>query len=337
MVRPPRDRRRRARLLVALLGGSLALVLGCSKRDLPTAPGNDRPPLLLAFLSERPPSPAFSTDIYFYDLRSGGPAYLAPNLNTASIEGPCNLSADGKHLAFYTNRFPIGSSALLLLYDVTTGLTTVPRWTNTLLSVQNPALSGDGRYLAVQYTPSTAFESYVAVEDLVGDSLLPVPNLNTPGGIIFDPFLSPDGQLLAASSTRAGTLGGFDIFLYSVPADSFLPLPGLNSTASDLAPSLSADGRYLAFQSGRPGGAGLIDVYVYDRQAGALIPLPGANTAMADYVPSISPDGRYLAYATESSGGRDVRVYDIQAQRLLDLPGLNDPYFYDYFPSFANR
>lgn len=323
--------------LAGVVAISAFVLAGCSKRDLPTSPTEQRPPLRLAFLSERPPSRAFGTDIYFYDVAGGGPAYLPPNLNTPSDEGPCGLSADGKHLAFYTNRFPIGSSALILLYDVATGQTRVPHWINTLLSPQNPALSGDGRYLAVQYSPSTTLETYVAVEDMAGDSLLPVPNLNSPGLVTFDPVMSADGQLVAVASTRAGTVGGFDIFLYSVPDDIFLPLPGLNSTASDLAPSLSADGRYLAFQSGRPGGEGLIDVYVYDRQAQSLLPLPGANTPMADYVPSISPDGRYLAYATESEGGRNIRIYDIQAQRLLELPGLNDPYFYDYFPSLASR
>jgi len=312
---------------------------GCSKNDAPTGArvGGDRAPFLMAFMSERPPAQTFSPDLYFYDLSTGGPAYRPRNLDTPSIEGPGGLSADGQHLAFLTNRQPVGSSAFVLIYDVATGVTRVPHWINTLLSPLNPALSGDGRYLAVQYQVSGLFDSWVAVEDMVGDSLLPVSNLNFPGALNFDPALSGDAQFVAFASDRPASLGFYDIFLYSVPGDSIVPVPGLNSAASDLAPSLSSDGRYVAFQSGRAGGAGLIDVYLYDRQTRSLIPLPGANTPMADYLPAISPDGRYLAYATESEGGRDIRVYDVQAQRLLDLPNLNDPYFYDYFPTLANR
>src|SRR5262249_37083525 len=100
------------------------------------------------------------------------------------------------------------------------------------------------------------------------------------------------------------------------------------------APLLSADGRYVAFQSAR---SGVIDVFLYDRQTQALVPLPGLNTNLADFLPSISPDGRYLAYTSEATGGRDVHVYDVTQHRVLDLPHLNDPYFFDYFPSLANR
>ena len=316
----------------------LLAIAGCSKEVLPTGPdsGRDRPPLLMAFLSQRPPSQSVFTDIYLYDLSKGGPAVMPPNLNTFSNEGPAALSADGKLLAFYTERFPVGSTATLLLYDVRTGLTTIPRWTNTLVSVQNPSLSGDGRYLATHYAVSGPGDIYVAVEDLQGDNLLPVPNLNVPGYFTFDPSMSPDGRSVLVCSNRPGTLGNFDIFMYSIEGDSLVPLPGLNSAYSELSATISADNRYIAFQSGRVGGAGLIDVLVYDRQTASLLPLPGANTALAEFVPSISPDGRYVAYATETEGSRDIRVYDIQAQRLLELPNLNDPYFYDYFPSLAN-
>lgn len=318
---------------------AIAALGGCSKAESPNGVGlgGDRPPLRLAFMSERPPAPAFSADIYLYDLSTGGPAHLCPNINTTNLEGPCALSSDGRHLAFYTNRIPIGAFAFLLLYDIDTGVTTIPHWANRLENLENPALSGDGRYLAFQYVISGA-DLYVGVEDLVGDSLLPVSNLNVPGALTFDPSLSADGRLVAFSSARPGGQGGFDLYLYSVPGDSLVPLPGINSAVNDLAPSLSADGRYLAFQSGRVGTfGGLIDVFLYDRQTQSLVPLPGANTSLADFLPALSPDARYLAYTTEATGGRDIRVYDVVAQRLLDLPDLNHPYFYDYFPALANR
>jgi len=314
------------------------MLSGCSSNSNdPTQSTADRPPIRIEFLSERPPSPPFSTDIYFYDGSSGAAAYPPANLNTTNVEGPCGISGDGRHLAFFTDRQPIGSIAQLLLYDVDTGALRQPHWATTLQEVNNPALSRDGRYLAFQYRVGGT-DLFVGMEDLVGDSLLPLPTLNESGTLSFDPSLSSDGKLLAFSSVRAIGPGGFDIFLYSVPGDSLIPLPGLNSTASDLAPSLSGDGRYIAFQSGRVGQTGgVIDVFLYDRQSQSLVPLPNANTALADYLPSLSPDGRYLVYTTDSVGGRDVRVYDVSAKRLLSLSGLNDPYFYDYFPSVADH
>ena len=328
---------RAARLLV--LAALAAATAGCSKSEGPTGVDTGRrPPLRMAFLSERPPSPQFSSDIYFYDVATGGPAYMPSNVNTPNVDGPCALSADGRHMAYWSNRLPIGTVATLLLYDVATATVTLPHWAATLESPNNPSLSGDGRYLAFQYQVG-ASDIFVGVEDLVADELLPLPTLNVPGVISFDPSLSADGSLIAFASVRPSAGGGgFDIFLYSVPGDSLVPLPGLNSGSNDLAASLSADGRYIAFQSGRPGPTGgLIDVFLYDRQTQRLVPLPGLNTALADYLPTLSPDGRYLACSSDSPGGRDVRLYDVVEHRLIDLPHLNSPYYVDYFPTLSNR
>ena len=321
--------------------GCLALLLvlgGCSAERLPGGPTiEDHPPLLMAFMSERPPSTAFVTDIYLYDVHSGGPAFLPANLNTPSNEGPCALSGNGRTVAFYSTRLNTGTLALLFLYDIATAHTTIPEKINDLNLVQNPSLSYDGRYLAAQYQVSGPFDQFIAIQDLVADTLLAIPNLNSLGATNFDPSLNGDGTLVAFASNRIETLGAFDIFLYSVPGDSLIPLPGLNSTAQELSASISADGRYIAFQSGRLGGAGIIDVYVYDRVTSSLLPLPGANTNFSDIQPAISPDGRFLAFATEDTGGRDVRIYDVRDKRLLSLSDLNDPYFFDSAPVLADR
>ena len=318
--------------------GLVAAAAGCSTERLPGRPPvEDHPPLLLSFTSERPPSTAFVTDVYLYDVRAGGPAFLPPNLNTPSNEGPSALSGNGRTVAFYSTRLATGSIALLFLYDIATGQTTIPARINELFQVQNPSLSYDGRFLAVQYQVSGPFDQFIAIQDLVADSLLDLPRINDPGSTNFDPSLSGDGSLVAFASNRLGSLGAFDIGLYSVPGDSLIPLPGLNSSAQELSASISADGRYIAFQSGRLGGVGLIDVYVYDRQTQTLLPLPGANTNMSEILPGISPDGRFLAYATEATGGRDVRVYDVRDRRHLVLKDLNDPYFFDSAPVLSDR
>lgn len=314
-----------------------AAMLGCSAERIPLSPtGPDKAPLLMAFMSERPPSLPFTADLYFYDLRTDGPPFYPPNVNTANLEGPCALSGDGRTMAFFTNRFLLGSTAAVLLYDVATGATRIPSKINGLTFIQNPSLSGNGRFLAVHYQLGGPYDLYVGVQDLVADTLLQVPNLNDPNSTNFDPSLNGDGSLVAFASNRFGTVGAFDIYLYSVPGDSIIPLPGLNSGQQELSPSISADGRYIAFQSGRPGGAGIIDVYVYDRVTRSMLPLPGVNTPLAEVQPAISPDGRYLAFATEFTGGRDLRVYDLRERRQLRLDNLNDPLYYDYFPALAN-
>ena len=315
-----------------------AVLAGCSAERLPGRPTvEDHPPLLMAFMSERPPSPAFSADVYLDDLRAPAAPFLPAGVNTPSVEGPAALSGNGRTLAFFSSRLPTGSVAQLFVYDIASGNTTIPARINQLYSVQNPSLSYDGRLLAAQYQVSDFQDLYIVIQDLVADSLLETPGLNAIGSTNFDPSLSGDGSLVAFASNRIGSLGAYDVFLYSVPGDSLIPLPGLNSTAQDMAPSISADGRYIAFQSGRTSGVGLIDVYVYDRQTKSLLSLPGANTNMSEIQPGLSPDGRYLAYATETSGDRDVRLYDLRDQRLIPLPGLNDSYFFDYFPVLADR
>jgi WD40 repeat protein len=330
--------RRRRRDWWAALSILLLAVAGCGKERPPLAPGppvgDDRPRLLMAFVSERPPSEAFVGDIWFYDVARDS-AWLPRNLNTPNLEGPCGLAADGRTLAFYTIRSLVGTIGTGFLYDIRTGELRIPRAINTLFNVLNPALSGDGRYMTANYQIGGPYEQFITVSDVVADTLLPVPNINDPNATNFAPYMSGDGTLVALSANGARSRGGFDVLLYSIPGDSLIPLPGLNSTADDLAVSLSADARLVAFQSGRLGGAGLTDVFLYDRATSSLVPLTGVNTAFSELHPALSPDGRYLAYTTEGEGGTDVRLYDILEQRLIEIPGANDPYYPDRFPELT--
>ena len=318
---------------------ALALVAlpGCSAERLPTAPDSVRPPLVLAFSSDRPPSPPFSRDIYLYDVENATPSFMPPNIDSPNLDGPCALSGNGRILAFFSDRFFIGTQGTFFLYDVVTGELRLPAGINRFFNLQNPSISADGRFVAAQYQFSGAFSLLIALSDLAADTLIQVPNLNEPNATNFDPSLNGDGSLIAFAYDGVQTRGGYDIRLYSVPGDSLVPLPGLNSTSNDLSPAISADGRYVAFQSSRPGGMGIIDAYVYDRQTSSLLPLPGANTAFAEYSTVISPDGRYLAYVTDATGGGDLRLYDIRERRLVPIPGCNDPYFAELYPAISGR
>jgi Tol biopolymer transport system component len=202
-------------------------------------------------MTERPPSPAYSTDIYFYDFRHGGPAYAPPNVNTTSVEGPCSLSGDGRLMVFYTNRQVIGSTAILWLYDVATHDLRAPARINQLnLAAPNPALSANGRYLAAQYQLGGFFDQWITMTDLEADTLFQLPNLNDPNSTNWDPSVNGDGTLIAFTSNRLGGRGGWDVFLYSVPADTMIPLPGLNTPDNEMASSITADGRYIVSSRG---------------------------------------------------------------------------------------
>lgn len=333
---PRTTTRHRAACAAIALGAWLA-VGGCAveRSTVAPAPGAG-PELLLVFGSNRPPTEPLGQDLYYKVLSSPEPARLVPNINTLSVEGSPSLSADGRWLAYYTQRFFTGIPTTTAVYDFETGEIVLPPISRDFFNTFNPAISSGGRWFTFHYQQSGGpYEQLLVVEDMLGDSLLPVPRLNELGATSFDPCISADGSLIAFASNGAASLGVFDIMLYSVPGDSLIPLPGLNSTQNDLGPAISADGRYIVFQSGRPGGAGAIDVYLYDREAAALVPLPGLNTEVSEIQPAISPDGRYVACSTEATGGEDIRLYDVQLRRVVPLEGVNDPLWVDTQPTLA--
>src|SRR5262249_37944386 len=151
------------------------------------------------------------------------------------------LSGDGKHMAFFTDRFFTGSISTIAMYDVATGAIHIPAPLKYLTGTENPALSYDGRYLAFQIQGVGPFDQDIMMVDVVADTLVQMANINQFGATDFDPSVSGDGKLIAFASNSTRAVGAFDIMLYSVPDDSFLPLPNLNTEFNELSPSLSRD------------------------------------------------------------------------------------------------
>lgn len=329
------------RAAVRALAGwaALAVAAGCGSRDHnPAAPATGGPPIVIGFASNRPPAFNGGYDQYFYNVAGGGAAYMPPNMDSYADERYGGFSADGKWYAFTSTRLLTGTLAHMFLYNVATATIQVIDAATPYTSAQNVALSGDGHYLAFHYTFGSAlFDQAVAFVDAHQDLVIPTPNLHLDGTGDFDPELSGDGSLIAFSSNRDTTGGvvSLGVYLYSVPGDSIVPLPGLNTPYSETGVGISADGRYIAFHSNRPGGEGLFDVYVYDRQTASLVPLPGANTPLSEQNPALSGDGRYLAYESQNDGAGNIRLYDVKLQRLIALPGLNDAYWYDGTPTIG--
>ena len=82
------------------------------------------------------------------------------------------------------------------------------------------------------------------------------------------PALSPDGLSLYFVSNRPGGMGG-GLDLWVTQRDSLedpwqapVPLPSLNTAASETTPSFAGAGHLLFFSSGRLGGCGSTDIWV---------------------------------------------------------------------------
>jgi len=100
---------------------------------------------------------------------------------------------------------------------------------------------------------------------------VPVSDLNVPNANDAAVTIRVDGRELMFWSTRAGGLGGADLWVstrqnvhdpWSPPVNLGAPL---NSASDDVTPSISFDGRTLTFGSNRPGGSGGNDLWMSTR------------------------------------------------------------------------
>jgi len=155
-------------------------------------------------------------------------------------------------------------------------------------------------YFARNLTPANAsgFDIYVSTCTSDLDSCnrqqlwspgVPVPELNSPLRDTRTAISRRDGLEMIISSTRAGTVGGHDLWVstrafvqdpWSIPINlnqdnlndcSQMGIdpgscPIVNTTANESAPALSWDGQTMIFYSNRPGGFGGNDLYMSTRQ-----------------------------------------------------------------------
>ncbi len=216
---------------------------------------------------------------------------LGPTVNTAYVDAPWSISADGLSLYFNSTR-PDGYG----WYDMwlTTRATTSAPWgpavnlgptVNTSYNDLCPRISGDGL--------SLYFES------------------DRPGG---------SGSYDLWVTTRA-TLSQ----AWGPPANLG---PTVNSSSWDYQPSISADGLSLFFTSGRPGGLGPDDIWVTTRATvsdpwGPPVNLgPQINTSADEFCPNISADGSTLYFTSSRPGG--YGGYDIWQAPILAAPVCGD-------------
>jgi Tol biopolymer transport system component len=191
--------------------------------------------------------------------------------------GP-SVSADGRHVAFYSDATnlvagDVNNAADVFVRDRLTGATTRVSVASDGAAGDDwslmPSISADGRYVA--------FHS--AATNLVGSD----------GNFSWDVFVH-DRQ--TAQTTRVSVTSA-----------------GAEAIGVSAFPSISADGRYVAFHSEAPLVDGdapdTWDVFVHDRATGettrvSVSPdgVPGDDWSL---LPSISADGRYVAFESYAS------------------------------------
>jgi Tol biopolymer transport system component len=160
----------------------------------------------------------------------------------------------------------------------------------------------------------SAWSQAVRVESIPGTH----PDFN---GAALDgcPFVSRDGKTFFMASTRAGGLGGIDIWVsqrasaedpWGAPVNVGAPV---NSSANDFCPTLSRDGHLFYFVSNRAGGCGGDDIYTTRLRPDGWDPVANlgcevnsaANEASPFPLPE-SSEGPVLYFSSTRAGTSDL-------------------------------
>jgi Tol biopolymer transport system component len=118
---------------------------------------------------------------------------------------------------------------------------------NTRYNDEQPAISGDGRWLGL--VSNRNGRRQILLYDLQAKSFVDVPNLNPPNAIADNPSLSRTGRYIVYISSIQGRP---DILLYDrATRQTQLLTQGYRSWLRN--PKISPDGRYVVFETARRG------------------------------------------------------------------------------------
>jgi Tol biopolymer transport system component len=169
-----------------------------------------------------------------------------------------------------------------------------------------PALSPDGKRLAVGIGDSRAEQNNVWIIDLVRGTR---NRLTFGPGSAWTPVWSPDSERVAYMKDAEGdkSSGIYAKAASGAGPEEQLAAPGTFGDVSDLLISgWSPDGRTLLITlfNSREGNYG---IWTLPLSAGGK-PQRLIDTAADEYAPSLSPDGRWIAYGSRESGRGEIYV-----------------------------
>jgi hypothetical protein len=267
--------------------------------------------------------PAMETsEVLLYDRQSQTATVVQTNAGHAEISG------DGQYIVMQANSIPGNTNsfgASVLVTDrAGNPLTTISGDPNAPPppdnsdnfglpnSVNDPAISSDGRYVTFWTTAS---------EIEINNAVVPTPTGNDTGNAEVYLYDRLNGTLHMVSVTPEGAPG--DATAASLKAQN----------ESDWPASMSADGHYIVFSSTASNladGVGdaqhdVSNIFLYDTQTGEVTPITTDNSQselgtlkIGSIRPEISADGHFVTFASDASdlqganGTAQTYVYDTQ-------------------------
>ncbi len=275
------------------------------------------------------------TDVFVHD-RTGGETTRV-SVDSAGNEANNgsyypSLSADGRHVAYYSSADNLVPGDSNLNYDVfvhdrktlqTTRVSVDSAGSQGNDASYGPSLSAHGRQVAFYGSASNLVtgdtnqcsDIFVHDRSTARTTRVSVSSVGTQGNSqSLDAAISADGRYVAFWSEASNLVPGdtnhaFDVFVHdrteSRTARASVGTTGGQGNGESSGPAISADGRFVAFYSAAsnlvPGDTNAkLDVFVHDLLSSqtALVSVgPAGSQGNGDSAfPAISADGRYVAF-----------------------------------------
>ncbi|WP_374688578.1 IPT/TIG domain-containing protein, partial [Promineifilum sp.] len=285
-------------------------------------------------------------DVFVYDRQTAQTTLVSTS--SAGVQGnadayTCNISADGRYVAFYSGANNLvdndtNNTGDVFIRDRQTAQTTLVSLNSDGVQGNSSSntchMSSDGRYVAFHSWSSNLVDNDtndtgdVFVRDRETGQTTRV-SISTSGEQGDDdssfPSISDDGRYVAFWSGANSLIpqdsnGWDDVFVHDRETGQTtlisINTAGESGNGSSYAPAITADGRYVAFESYATDlVAGdtttSLDMFVRDRETGQTkrvsVNSAGAQGNGFSYKAAISDDGRYVAFA---SGAANLVVND---------------------------